>query len=69
MNDGDAPVTVTLQPPAGVTVEKSVTVPAHGTASVTASIDIATLDAGLHSGWIVATGPAGERVTRPGGGR
>ncbi|MEV6631116.1 S8 family serine peptidase [Actinoplanes sp. NPDC051470] len=62
-NEGPAPVTLSLTAPAGVTVDRSVTVPAHGTAAVTASINTATMDAGLHSGWIVATGPAGEKVT------
>ncbi|GLY94943.1 S8 family serine peptidase [Actinoplanes sp. NBRC 103695] len=62
-NSGSAPVTLTLSAPAEVSVEKSVTVPAGGSASVTASIDTATMDSGLHSGWIVGTGPAGEKVT------
>ncbi|MFG1604081.1 S8 family serine peptidase [Actinoplanes sp. NPDC049265] len=62
-NEAATPVTLTIAAPAEVAVSKSVTVPAHGSAKVTASIDTATMNAGLHSGWIVATGPAGERVT------
>jgi subtilisin family serine protease len=62
-NESAAPVTLAITAPAEVSAPRSVTVPAHGSASVTTAIDTATMHAGLHSGWIVATGPAGERVT------
>ncbi|MFI5930964.1 S8 family peptidase [Actinoplanes sp. NPDC051494] len=55
-NAGPAPVTLTLQKPAGVTLSAtSVTVPAKGTATVTASIDFATMTPGQINGWITAT--------------
>ncbi|WP_405063196.1 S8 family serine peptidase [Kribbella sp. NBC_01505] len=69
-NDGSAPITLNLS--VGVTntdngkaetdafgAPATVTVPAHGTVDVPLALNAAKLERGLHSGWIVATGPGG----------
>ncbi|QNE19928.1 S8 family serine peptidase [Kribbella qitaiheensis] len=69
-NDGRAPITLNLvadvdnldthKPETdAITLPSTVTVPAGGSADVPVALDAAKLDRGLHSGWIVATGPDG----------
>jgi subtilisin family serine protease len=70
-NTGTEPVTLNLavsagSTPAGLfTLPSSVTVPAHGTATVTASVDPAKAANGAHyTGQIVATGATGQVLAR-----
>ncbi|MDX6253300.1 MAG: hypothetical protein QOF10_6660 [Kribbellaceae bacterium] len=69
-NDTTAPVTLNLavdvdnldshQPETdALSLPSTITVPASGSADVPVALDAAKLDRGLHSGWIVATGPNG----------
>jgi Subtilase family/PA domain len=69
-NDGGSPVTLDLAVDVhnldnskaetdAFTVPGSITVPAGGSIDVPVSLDPTKLDRGLHSGWIVATGPGG----------
>ncbi|HEY0620374.1 MAG TPA: PA domain-containing protein, partial [Kribbella sp.] len=69
-NDTTAPVTLNLavdvdnldshQPETdALSLPSTITVPASGSADVPVALDAAKLDRGLHSGWIVATGPDG----------
>ncbi|WP_433013050.1 S8 family peptidase [Kribbella sp. CA-294648] len=69
-NDTAAPVTLTLavdvdnldtrKPETdALTLPGTVTVPAGGSIDVPLTLDPAKLDRGMHSGWIVATGPNG----------
>ncbi|TCC56921.1 peptidase S8 [Kribbella pittospori] len=69
-NDSDAPVTLTLSVAVSnldagkpetdaFGVPATITVPAHGNSDVPVDLTAAKLDRGLHSGWIVATGPDG----------
>ncbi|MEV0717930.1 S8 family serine peptidase [Asanoa sp. NPDC050611] len=62
-NSGSTPVTLALTGPTYVKLSAtSVTVPANGTATVDASVDVGTLPLGTLSGWITATA-TGVRVT------
>lgn len=62
-NLGSSAVTLSLQKPAAVTLSAgTVTVPAGGSASVTATIDFAAQKPGRISGWITGTAP-GVSVT------
>ncbi|GAA1563865.1 S8 family serine peptidase [Kribbella sancticallisti] len=69
-NDTTAPVTLALSVDVdnldahkpetdALSLPSSVTVPAGGSVDVPVTLDPAKLDRGLHSGWIVATGPNG----------
>ncbi|MEV0796447.1 S8 family serine peptidase [Kribbella sp. NPDC050281] len=69
-NDSDAPVTLALSVAVSnldagkpetdaFGLPATITVPAHGNSDVPVDLTAAKLDRGLHSGWIVATGPDG----------
>ncbi|BCJ55027.1 peptidase [Actinoplanes sp. NBRC 14428] len=67
-NDGDTAVTLTLKKPAAVSLSaNTVTVPAHGTAAVTVTLDVATLAPGRISGWLTATATGVQVTTAVGG--
>ncbi|MFF3395166.1 S8 family serine peptidase [Streptomyces sp. NPDC002669] len=72
-NDGDAPVALALAttfdklygspPPAGaVGAPEQVTVPAHGTADVTVTLDVPALPEGIYGGRLTATSADGQTV-------
>jgi subtilisin family serine protease len=63
-NDGDAPITLALsRDVAAISLSAtSATVPAHGTASVNATLDPATAPAAQYGGWLTAT--SGDSVVR-----
>ncbi|MFI6643912.1 S8 family serine peptidase [Streptomyces sp. NPDC050504] len=72
-NDGDAPVALTLDTsfdklygspaPAGVVgAPEQVTVPAHGTADVTVTLDASALPEGVYGGRLTATSADGQTV-------
>ncbi|WP_067504152.1 S8 family serine peptidase [Actinoplanes sp. TFC3] len=57
-NDGAAPVTLNLQKPAAVQLSAStITVPANGSATVSATVAFGGLKPGKFSGWITAAAP------------
>ncbi|MFK4083401.1 S8 family serine peptidase [Kribbella sp. NPDC020789] len=69
-NDGSAPITLALSTAVSnldngkaetdaFGLPATVTVPAHGSTDVALNLDTAKLDRGLHSGWVIATGPNG----------
>ncbi|GIF53167.1 subtilisin family serine protease [Asanoa ferruginea] len=63
-NGGNSPVSLALTAPAAVKLSAAaVIVPAHGTATVDATVDFETLPLGTLSGWITATATGGVRVT------
>ncbi|HTF12985.1 MAG TPA: S8 family serine peptidase [Asanoa sp.] len=62
-NGGSTPVSLAVTAPAAVKVSAAtVTVPAHGTATVDATVDFEALPLGMLSGWITATA-TGVKVT------
>ncbi|WP_143591716.1 S8 family serine peptidase [Thermoactinospora rubra] len=66
-NFGTAPVTLSLTQTVGdgLSVDASVTVPAGGTATASATVDPAKAPRGVHSGAVVATDGGDIRVTTP----
>ncbi|HEV7707197.1 MAG TPA: S8 family serine peptidase, partial [Asanoa sp.] len=63
-NSGGTPVSLALTAPTAVKLSAAtVTVPAHGTATVDATVDFESLPLGTLSGWITATATGDLRVT------